>query len=139
MTKILHVNINVLQLDRSIAFYAEALGFQLVERHEATGYQEGDLRVAYLRGPDCPIEIELSEYAGRHEPYDYGGGKFGFAHFAVCVDDLEQEHRRLSRLASTITPIEDYVANGRRMSRYFFMRDPDGFPIEVIERNDRYR
>ena len=56
-------------------------------------------------------------------------------HFAICVDDLEHEHERLAKLASSITPIEEYVANGRRMSRYFFMRDPDGFPIEVIERN----
>jgi lactoylglutathione lyase len=137
--RIIHVNVNVLDIERSIAFYREALGCELLDRHCAAGYDEGELKVAYLRAPGSPLEIELSEYAGRSEPYDYGGGKFGFAHIAVCVDDLELEHRRLAALASAITPIEDYVANGRRMSRYFFMRDPDGFPIEVIERNHRYR
>ena len=115
------------------------MGCEVLDRHHAEGYEEGNLRVAYVRAPESPIEIELSEYGDRDVPYDYGGGKFGFAHFAICVDDLEHERERLAKLASSITPIEEYVANGRRMSRYFFMRDPNGFPIEVIERNQRYR
>lgn len=137
--KIIHVNVNVLDLERSIAFYREALGCEIVDRQESHAYAEGPLRLAYVRAPDSPIEIELSEYGGRTRPYEYGEGRFGDAHIAVCVDDLEREHARLSKLASSITPIEEHVTNGRRMNRYFFVRDPDGFPIEIIERNERYR
>lgn len=137
--KIIHVNVNVLDLERSIAFYREALGCEVVDRQESQAYAEGPLRIAYVKAPDSPIEIELSEYGGRARPYEYGAGRFGNAHLAVCVADLEREHERLAKLASSITPIEDHVANGRRMNRYFFVRDPDGFPIEIIERNERYR
>ena len=138
MTRVIHVNVNVLDLERSIAFYHAALGCDVVDRQESDSYEEGHLRLAYVRAPDSPIEFELSEYAGQSEPYDYGPGRFGNAHVAVAVDDLEAEHARMSALASSITPIERHVANGRLQCRYFFVRDPDGFPIEFIERNERY-
>ena len=138
MAKIVHVNVNVADLDRSVAFYGAAFGFRVFERQASSGYADGDLRVAYLRADDSPVEIELSEYAGL-KSFDYGEGPFGNAHIAVAVEDLDAEHRRLATLSPTITAIESYVVGGKALNRYFFVRDPDGFPIEVIERNERYR
>ena len=139
MTRVIHVNVNVLDLERAIAFYRDALGCEVIDRQESDNYEEGHLRLAYVRAADSPIEFELSEYSGRSEPYDYGPGRFGNAHVAVCVEDLEAEHDRMQGVVTSITPIEHHVANGNLQCRYFFVRDPDGFPIEFIERNERYR
>ncbi|MBM3583442.1 MAG: VOC family protein [Alphaproteobacteria bacterium] len=59
MTRIIHVNINVADLDRSVAFYGDAFSFKVFERQASTGYADGDLRVAYLRADDSPVEIEV--------------------------------------------------------------------------------
>ena len=58
---------------------------------------------------------------------------------AFCVDDLDAEHRRF--LAAGLEPadIKEFFRDGALMARFFFVQDPDGYKIEVLQRHGRYR
>ena len=131
MAKPIHMMIRVLDLDRSIAFYRQALGLEVADR-----FDFDDFVLVYLRGPESEFEIELTLNKGRTEPYSHGDG---YGHVAVCVDDLDAEHRRLAELGFKPNPIREFFRDGALMARFFFVQDPDGYKIEFIQRHGRYR
>jgi len=59
-------------------------------------------------------------------------------HLGVCVDDLDAQHVRVSRLAPRCEPIVDHLVDGKPFARYYFATDLDGNWIEFLERNERY-
>jgi lactoylglutathione lyase len=73
---------------------------------------------------------------GRAEPYSLGDG---YGHVAFCVDDLDAEHRRLGDAGVGPQPIKEFHRDGGLMARFFFIQDPDGYKIEVLQRHGRYR
>ena len=122
--------IHVRDLPRAVAFYTSALGAELAERHGYDGAQ-----LVYLRWPGSAFELELVcpddwPYADAPEP--------GRTHLAFAVDDLDGEHARLSALGLVPEPILDYRANGRHQTRYFYLCDPEGNQIEMLEARGRY-
>lgn len=131
MAKAIHTMIRVLDLDRSIAFYREAFGFEVADR-----YDFSDFTLVYLRNAENDFELELTLNKGRTEPYGHGDG---YGHVAVCVDDLAAEHARFVRLGLKPNPIKEFHRNGSLMAKFFFVQDPDGYKTEVLERHGRYR
>ncbi len=131
MAKPIHMMIRVLDLDRSIAFYEQAFGLAVADRFDFE-----DFVLVYLRGPESDFEIELTLNKGRREPYTHGDG---YGHVAFCVDDLDAEHERLTRLGLAPRPIKEFHREGALMARFFFLEDPDGYKIEVLQRHGRYR
>ncbi|EWY39727.1 lactoylglutathione lyase [Skermanella stibiiresistens SB22] len=131
MAKVIHAMIRVLDENRSRDFYARAFGLEAADRYGFDGFT-----LVYLRNREADFEIELTINHGRTEPYDLGDG---YGHIAVAVDDLDAEHRRFAELGVNPDPIKEFMRDGALMARFFFVRDPDGYKVEVLQRHGRYR
>jgi len=126
MPKLIHAMVRVLDLDRSLAFYTR--GFGLAESHRL---DFPTFTLVYLREPESGFEIELTLNKGQTEPYTHGSG---YGHMAFCVKDLEAQRAQLSGLGYTAGEIKSLAA----AARFFFITDPDGYKIEVLERAGHY-
>ena len=58
---------------------------------------------------------------------------------AFCVDDLDAQHARLRAAGLAPADIKEFYRDGALMARFFFVQDPDGYKIEVLQRHGRYR
>ena len=131
MAKAIHTMIRVRDVDRSIDFYGQAFGLEIADR-----FDFNDFTLVYLRNDENDFEIELTLNKGRDAPYTHGDG---YGHVAFCVDDLRREHARLGELGLKPTDVKEMRHGGSVMASFFFVRDPDGYKIEVLERRGRYR
>jgi lactoylglutathione lyase len=131
MAKLIHAMIRVRDEESSKRFYRDALGLDREERFAFDGFT-----LVYLRSAAHEFEVELTINHGRAEPYTHGDG---YGHLAIAVDDLEAEHRRMTGLGVEATPIKDFGRDGALFARFFFIKDPDGYKIEVLQRHGRYR
>lgn len=130
MAKPIHMMIRVLDEARSVAFYRAALGLDIAERLDFP-----DFTLVYMKSPDDDFELELTINKGRTEPYEIGTG---YGHFAVSVADLEAERARIVAAGLAPKDIKDMAHDGRPLARFFFIEDPDGYKIEVLQRRGRY-
>lgn len=131
MAKFIHAMIRVLEEDRSKQFYANAFGFKEAARFPFDGFT-----LVYLLDEVSGAELELTINHDRKEPYTHGDG---YGHIAVVVDDLEAEHRRHRELGHNPTDIKEFFRDGSLMAKFFFVQDPDGYKIEVLQKHGRYR
>ena len=130
MAKAIHSMIRVLDLDRSIDFYDKAFGLKVADHFDFDGFA-----LVYLRNAENDFEIELTLNKDRKEPYTHGDG---YGHIAVCVDDAKAEHDRFAKLGLNPADVKEFHREGSLMARFFFVQDPDGYKIEVLERHGRY-
>ena len=131
MAKVIHSMIRVRDLDASMKFYETAFGLTSADRFDFDGFS-----LVYLRNPENDFEIELTWNHGRAEPYTHGDG---YGHVAVTVPDLDSEHRRFTERGLNPNPIKEFQRNGALMAKFFFVQDPDGYKIEVLQEHGRYR
>ena len=124
--KLIHTMIRVLDEERSIAFY-EALGFE-ERRRNRVGGDTATIIMLGLPGDDNEIELTLND--GRTEPYEMGEA---YGHVAITTGDMDVELARLGELG--IAPEKEPYAPYPGGPRICFVRDPDGYRIEVIERH----
>ena len=128
--KAVHSMIRVLDEARSTEFYRRAFGLEPADR-----IAFDDFTLLYLRNTATPFELELTVNRGRTEPYAPGDG---YGHLAVVVDDLDGEHARMEAAELKPGPLRELKRDGARLARFFFIKDPDGYSIEVIERGGRF-
>jgi len=121
--------IRVLDLERSIAFYRDAFGMSESHRLDFPTFT-----LAYLREPESGSEIELTLNKGQGEAYTHGSG---YGHVAFCVDDLARQQALLRRLGYPAGDIKELAAAGGK-AHFFFTSDPDGYKIEVLQREGHY-
>ena len=131
MAKAVHSMIRVLEEARSVDFYARAFGLVVADRIDFATFT-----LVYLKNAEADFEIELTINKGRSEPYELGDG---YGHVAFVVDDLEGAHARMAEAGFGPRKLVDFRNDGRRVARFFFVADPDGYQIEVIERGGRFR
>ena len=132
MSKIIHSMIRVLDLNLSLKFYAECFGLHPSHRMDFPSFS-----LVYLRNAENDAEIELTWNQGRTEPYTHGDG---YGHIAVCVLDAAADRERLLRLGYNPLDIKEFKADdGTLIARYFFIQDPDGYKVEVLERHGHYQ
>lgn len=129
--KPIHMMVRVLDEARSVDFYRHAFGLDVADR-----FAFDDFTLVYLRNSSADFEVELTVNHGRSEPYALGDG---YGHVAFAVDDLDDEHARLARQGFNPNPIKQFMRDGALMARFFFVQDPDGYKIEVLQRHGRYR
>ena len=123
MPALIHTCYRVLDLERSIAFY-EALGFEEVGR---LPIRDEAINV-FMGLPGDGARLELTYNHDQDEPYDVGTG---YGHIAITSDDLDAA---LERLAATgIEPERPPYTVSENGPRLCFVRDPDGYRVEVIE------
>ena len=131
MAKVIHMMVRVLNEARSLAFYRKAFGLDVADRLDFP-----DFTLVYLSNAESPFEIELTINKGRAEPYDLGNG---YGHFAVVVDNLDAEHARFEAEGLSPRKIVEFKNDGKLIARFFFVEDPDGYKIEVLQKHGRYR
>ncbi|MBJ6127897.1 VOC family protein [Microvirga splendida] len=131
MAKAIHSMIRVLDEQRSLGFYEKAFGLMVAERLAFEGFT-----LVYLSNAESEFELELTINHARQEPYAIGDG---YGHLALSVDDLDAEHARLESLGLNPTPLKELMLEGRPPARFFFVQDPDGYKIEVLQRGGRYK
>ncbi len=131
MAKAIHTMIRVADLDKSIAFYDTAFDLKVAERFDFDGFS-----LVYLRNPENDFELELTWNDGQEEPYTHGSG---YGHLAVCVEDCASEHERFAKAGLNPNDVKEFHRDGSLMARFFFVQDPDGYKIEVLERHGRYQ
>jgi lactoylglutathione lyase len=129
MAKLIHSMIRVLDLKRSTDFYERAFGLAESHRLEFPSFT-----LLYLREPESGSEIELTWNKGQTDPYTHGSG---YGHIAFCVDGLEAHREMLLRQGYMPGDLKSLDApNGS--ARFYFVADPDGYKIEVLERAGHY-
>lgn len=127
MNELIHTMIRVLDEERSLAFY-RAIGFEERGRNRVGG---DTATVIFLALPGDGARLELTLNDGRTEPYEIGEG---YGHIAMTVsDDMDAELARLAEagIAPEREPYEAYPGG----PRICFLRDPDGYRVEILERD----
>ncbi len=131
MAKQIHSMIRVLDEERSVAFYDKAFGLKVADRLDFP-----DFTLIYLSNPETEFELELTVNKGQTEPYDLGNG---YGHLAVSVSDLDSEHARFEAEGLSPRKLVSFAPAGEVIARFFFVTDPDGYQIEVLERGGRFK
>ena len=127
MAVFLHTRVRVSDLDNSISFYCERLGFKLLSRSERSPHGN---QIAHLELPGNlhTLELTYSDDYDLNVPED-------LMHLAIGVPDLIAFCAELEEKGIEIWPDgwREVFAEGRKMA---FIDDPDGYEIELLERND---
>lgn len=130
MPKFIHTMIRVTDLSSSLQFYQQAFGLKESHRLEFN-----DFSLVYLRDFESGAEIELTWNKGQTE-YTHGSG---YGHVAFVVDDLNLHFQQLVDLGLTPAPIKEFKRGDELLARFFFIQDPDGYKIEVLQRSGHYQ
>ena len=113
-----HNNFNVLDLERSIAFYKEALGLCEVRRITP---EDGSFIIVFLGDGITPHCLELTWLRDWKRPYELGDNEF---HLALQVDDMEAAHKKHKEM--------DCICFENEKMGIYFIHDPDNYWIEII-------
>lgn len=131
MAKAIHSMIRVLEEKRSVDFYNQAFGLEVADRLDFDSFT-----LVYLSNSEDNFELELTINKGNTDAYDLGNG---YGHFAVSVDDLDAEHKRIKALSLSPRDIVEFERDGTLIAKFFFITDPDGYEIEVLQRHGRFK
>lgn len=131
MAKAIHSMIRVLDEARSVAFYQTAFGLQVEDRLDFDSFT-----LIYLSNAESTFELELTVNKGRTEAYNLGDG---YGHLAVSVSDVDAEHARLTEAGLAPRKLVDFRNGDVSVAKFFFIADPDGYQIEVLQRAGRFQ
>ncbi|MBK7648355.1 MAG: lactoylglutathione lyase [Betaproteobacteria bacterium] len=125
--RILHTMIRVGNLDRSIAFYTEILGMQLLRRQD---YTEGRFTLAFVGYGDEDKEAVLELTHNWDTPsYELGNG---YGHVALAVPDAAAACAEINKRGGKVVREAGPMKHGKTIIA--FVEDPDGYKIELIQR-----
>jgi len=116
--KMVHENYNVLDLDKSLAFYKEALG--LTEKRRIVS-EDGSFIIVYIGNDSSDFELELTWLRDRDKPYNLGDNEF---HLAFRTDDFEGAYSHHKKMGC--------ICYENKEMGIYFISDPDGYWLEII-------
>ena len=116
--KYVHNNINVLDLEKSVAFYEKALGMTVARVKEAS---DGSFKLTFMPDVEGIHQIELTWLRDWDRPYNLGDNEF---HMAFVVDDYEEAHELHKEMGC--------ICFENESMGLYFINDPDGYWIEII-------
>ena len=117
-----HNNINVLDLEKSVKFYEEALGLSITREKEA---EDGSFKLVFMGDNTTPHLLELTWLRDMDRPYNLGDNEF---HLAMRVDDMDAalaHHKDMNCVCFENLEMGVY-----------FINDPDGYWIEIVPKRD---
>ena len=139
-----HTSFTVKDMDRSVAFYRDLLGMELVGEQGGkvpylatiTGFEGADLRVVFVKPtPDSDFMIELIQY--RHPvgtPADVRTCNPGSAHICFVVTGIHEMHERLSAAGVAFKSAPVPIVAGRHTGGFaVYLTDPDGITLELLQ------
>jgi lactoylglutathione lyase len=113
-----HNNINVFDLERSLAFYNRALGLEEVRRISP---EDGSYILVFLGDGITGHKLELTWMRDRQEPYNLGDNE---SHIGFRVDDFEAAHKRHKETG--------VICHENPAMGIYFIEDPDGYWLEIL-------
>ena len=113
-----HFNFNVLDLEKSIAFYKEAIGLSVVREKDSS---DGSFKIVYLGDGRTGFNLELTWMRDRKEPYNLGDEEF---HLAFKTDDYDAFHKKHEAMGC--------ICYENPSMGIYFINDPDGYWIEIV-------
>ncbi|BBK77113.1 lactoylglutathione lyase [Clostridium butyricum] len=122
-TRMLHTCIRVMDLEKSLEFYKNALGLVETRRKD---FPEHKFTLVYLSDTPDGYEIELTYNYDPEKPYDLGNG---FSHVAIGADDIVSLREKHMEMGYEVTDLKGLPGEP---PRYYFVTDPDGYKVEVI-------
>lgn len=138
-----HTSYTVSDLERSLAFYVDILGCEVLWQREITnryfsqivGFPDCQVRAAHLRIPGSEHRIELFEYVSpRGTRADIRVNNAGSSHISFLVDDLEAAYGELrSRGVQFLSPPVAIDAGANAGGRAVYILDPDGITMELFQ------
>jgi catechol 2,3-dioxygenase-like lactoylglutathione lyase family enzyme len=139
-----HTGYTVSDLDRSVVFYRDMLGFELIATQEKeggylaaiVGYPDAHVRMAHLRVPGGDHVLELFEYlAPAGARTDVEPRNVGASHVCLLVDDLPAVYERLRErgVDSFVSPPVEVDTGINRGGFGLYLRDPDGINVELFQ------
>jgi lactoylglutathione lyase len=131
MAKPIHMMVRVRDEERSVDFYRRAFGLEIAQRVDFP-----DFTLVYMREPAGGFEVELTVNKDRAQPYSLGDG---YGHLAFVVDDLEAERARMTAQGLAPKDIKQMNHDGKTFAKFFFIEDPDGYKIEVLQKAGRFQ
>lgn len=126
--RILHTMIRVGNLDRSLDFYTNVLGMQLLRKKD---YPDGKFTLAFVGyGPESEQAVIELTHNWETDSYDLGSG---FGHIALAVDDAAAACDAIRQRGGKVVREAGPMKHGSTIIA--FIEDPDGYKIELIERS----
>ncbi len=116
--KLVHNNLNVFDLEKSLKFYEEALGLKEVRRKQAS---DGSFILVFIANENSEHQIELTWLRDRKEPYNLGDNE---VHIAFRVDDYEGAYQKHKEMGC--------ICYENPNMGIYFINDPDGYWLEII-------
>ena len=116
-----HFNFNVLDLEKSIAFYKEAIGLSVVREKDSS---DGSLKIVYLGDGRTGFNLELTWMRDRKEPYNLGDEEF---HLAFKTDDYDAFHKKHEEMGC--------ICYENPSMGIYFITDPDNYWLEIVPKN----
>jgi lactoylglutathione lyase len=113
-----HNNLNVFNLDKSLSFYKEALGLEVIRRHEAP---DGSFIIAFLSDGKTQHRLELTWLKEWQKPYNLGDNEI---HLAFTVDDYPAAHELHEKMGC--------ICFENKAMGIYFIEDPDGYWLEIV-------
>ncbi|RPF48014.1 lactoylglutathione lyase [Hydrogenoanaerobacterium saccharovorans] len=117
-----HNNLNVFNLEKSLAFYKEALGLHEVRRKAA---DDGSFILAFLTDENESYQLELTWLRDRQDPYNLGDNEI---HLAFTTNDMEAAHAKHKAM--------DCICFENPAMGIYFICDPDGYWLEIVPQKD---
>ena len=116
--KMVHNNFNVLDLEKSLKFYADAFDMKEVRRING---KDGSFIIVYLEDGNSCHQLELTWMRDMDRPYNLGDNEF---HLAFRVDDFDAAYERHKRMGC--------ICYENKAMGIYFVTDPDGYWLEVL-------
>ena len=116
--RMVHNNLNVFDLDKSIRFYQDAFDMHEVRRINA---KDGSFIIVYLEDGNSSHQLELTWLREMDRPYDLGDNEF---HLAFKVDDYEGAHKRHSEMGC--------ICYENPEMGIYFVTDPNNYWLEIV-------
>ena len=113
-----HYNYNVLNLEKSLAFYKEALGLEEQSRKEA---EDGSFILVYLTDGVTGFNLELTWLRDWDRPYNLGDNE---VHLAFGVEDFDAAHVKHKAMGC--------ICFENEAMGIYFINDPDGYWLEIV-------
>jgi catechol 2,3-dioxygenase-like lactoylglutathione lyase family enzyme len=143
MSSIHHTGYTVSDLERSVAFYRDLLGLEVIAQQEKqggylaaiVGYPDAHVRMAHLRPPGGEHVVELFQYlAPGGDTPEIEPKNVGTAHLCLLTDDLHRDYERLAAAGVSFVSRPVEVDTGINTGGYaLYLRDPDGIVVELFQ------
>lgn len=125
--------IRVKDLPKSLSFYESMFDMKPCHRLDFPSFS-----LVYLKNQESAFEIELTFNVAQGEEYSHGTG---YGHIAFVCDDISATHRKAIELGYEPADIKEFHDEEKKelLAKFFFLKDPDGYKIEVLQQHGHYQ